>query len=230
MTIVEQLRSGAFEARMTLAKQIFYDLERALGNLVFRRFPPSLAEPRLLNLGCGNLRYPGWVNADEFGIKRSLREKQFRPDWRLDLTRPWKCQGNYWDGIFTQHVLEHLCYSDVIHVLEECYRTLKPGAWLRISVPGLDRYLEFFQRGSDSNFFRGFGNKALAVAFLAQMHFHKSVWDAELMTGVLSELGFVNVRTVDGRAGTDRRLVKDQDEKRDESLVVEAQKPTAGTD
>jgi hypothetical protein len=30
------------------------------------------------------------------------------PEWVMDATKPWKCPDNYWDGIFTEHVLEHL--------------------------------------------------------------------------------------------------------------------------
>jgi hypothetical protein len=50
---------------------------------------------------------------------------------------------NYWDGIFMEHVLEHLSYKDAIFAIGECYRTLKLGAWLRISVPDIDKFIGF---------------------------------------------------------------------------------------
>ena len=107
----EQLRNGEFEFGVPLPKLVFYNLERLLGNTFFKKYPPRGAGPRLLNLGCGPVLYEGWVNADEYAFKRALRERAFKPDWRLDITQPWKCKNDFWDGIFTQHVLEHVPYS-----------------------------------------------------------------------------------------------------------------------
>jgi predicted SAM-dependent methyltransferase len=223
--IIDRLREGEYEVKVTLVKQVFYSLERSLGNLLFKRYPPQGQLPRLLNLGCGPVTYEGWINADEYAFKRSLREKEFQPDWRLDITNPWKCENDYWDGIFTQHVLEHVTYSEVVFVLEECFRTLKPGCWIRISVPGLRRYVDFYEGRNTDSFFAQFPHKALAISFLTQMHFHKSAWDGDLMTSLLAEIGFQNAREVNFGTGTDQRLIKDQDVKAEESLYVEAQKP-----
>ncbi len=225
--ILDQLYRGEFEAKVPLAKQIFYNLERLLGNLLFRRYPPHGQLPRLLNLGCGPVVYVGWINADEYAFKRSLREKKFQPDWRLDITWPWKCQNDYWDGIFTQHVLEHVTYSEAVFVLKECFRTLKPGCWIRISVPGIRKYIDFYEGRSKDSFFEQFPVKALAISFLTQMHFHKSAWDGELLTKLLAEIGFQNAREVNFGEGMDNRLIKDQDVKAAESLYVEAQKPVS---
>jgi predicted SAM-dependent methyltransferase len=223
--IIDQLRKGEFEVKVSLVKQFFYWLERTSGNLLFRRFPPQGQYPRLLNLGCGPVTYEGWINADEYAFKRTLREKRFRPDWRLDITRPWKCENNYWDGIFSQHVIEHVTYSDAVFVLQECFRTLKPGSWIRVSVPSIKRYVEFYEGRNSAGFFSQFPYKALAISFLTQMHFHKSAWDGELMKRVLVEIGFENAHEVNYGEGTDKKLIKDQDVKAEESLYVEAQKP-----
>lgn len=225
--IKERLGKGEFESPASLAKSVFYDVERFVGHLLFRKHPPQGLSPNLLNLGCGPVLYEGWVNADEYAFKRALREKSFAPDWRLDMTRPWACRDDYWDGIFTQHALEHVPYSDAAFVLSECFRTLKPGAWLRVSVPGLQPYLDFCAGGDSPAFFAGFPYRALAIAFLAQMHFHKSVWDAGLLTALLRETGFDSVREVAFGEGSDAALIKDQPEKAAESLYVEARKPPA---
>jgi predicted SAM-dependent methyltransferase len=223
--IIDRLRKGEFEVRPSLPMQIFYNLERSVGNIFFRRYPPTGQLPRLLNLGCGPVTYEGWINADEYAFKRALRQKRFRPDWRLDITHPWKCMDNYWDGIFTQHVLEHITYSEAVFVLEECFRTLKSGCWMRISVPGIRKYVDFYEGRNSDSFFAQFPQRALAISFFTQMHFHKSAWDGELMTRVLSEIGFEHVKEVGHGEGTDKKLIKDQDVKAEESLYVEAQKP-----
>lgn len=227
--IRSRLANREFEHSVSLPKQIFYAVERGVGNLAFRRAPPDGPGPRLLNLGCGPLNYQGWVNADDFAFKRWLCESQFRPQWRLDITHRWKCKDSHWDGIFTQHVLEHITYSQATFVLEECFRTLKPGAWLRISVPGIARYVDFYTGREANPFFKRFPFRALAISFFTQMHQHKSAWDGELMTSLLRDIGFESVREVRVGEGTDPRLLRDQEkgqeEKAAESLYVEAKKP-----
>jgi predicted SAM-dependent methyltransferase len=223
--IGERLLRGEFEFQMPLHKEAFYRLERTIGNLFFRRRPPAGFSPRLLNLGCGSEIYDSWINADEYAFKRTIREKAFRPDWRLDITRPWKCEDDYWDGIFTQHVLEHVPYSAAAFVLSECFRTLKPGAWLRVSVPSIGKYIDYYEKRNADPFFAGFPQRALAISFLTQMHLHKSAWDGELLVALLCDIGFESAREVEFGQGTDLRLVKDQDIKAPESLYVEARKP-----
>jgi len=187
--------------------------------------PPDRGYPRLLNLGAGTLRYEGWVNADEYGFKRALRERSFAPDWMLDITRTWNCPRDYWDGICSQHVIEHLTYSEAVHVFEECWRTLKPGAWLRVSVPDVKKYFTGYLERSRVIGGNEFPSPALAVSSLTQMHFHRSAWDGELMCTVLSALGFVDAREIEFGEGADARLLKDQAAKRFESLYVGARKP-----
>lgn len=223
--LTETLANKEWETSLSTFKLLLYSLERNVGSLLFRRSPKVKGQCRLLNLGCGPLYYSGWCNADEFAFKRMLREKSFRPDWRLDITRNWRCLDNFWDGIFTQHVIEHVTYSEAVFVFRECLRTLKPGAWLRVIVPSLDRYANFCVKGADEPEFARFPQKALGVSFLTQMHFHKSVWDAGLMSCVLSEIGFSSVKEVEFNTGTDNRLLRDQSDKHWESLYFEAQKP-----
>src|SRR5205085_6802197 len=131
-------------------------------------------------------------NADDYAIKRSFRQRAFRPNWRLDITRPWKCPDNTWDGVFTEHVLEMLTYSDSIFVLTECLRTMKPGAYIRISLPDLEKYIGLYQRTRDPVGFPEFPHPVLAITFLTQMHFHRSVWTGELMMRVLTDIGFAD--------------------------------------
>jgi predicted SAM-dependent methyltransferase len=227
VSLTERLSAGEFEFRLSIAQSSFYWLERTLGGAVFRRGPPDVGQPALLNLGCGPHIFAGWVNADDYAFKRGLREPAFRPNWRLDITRPWRCANDHWDGVFTEHVLEHLSYSQAIFVLRESLRTLKPGAWLRLSVPDLRAYVDFYDGRAAAPEFARFPHPAVGVSFLTQMHLHRSAWDADLMMQVLTELGFRDVqRAAFGvGVGVDARLVRDDPDKAHESLYVEARKP-----
>lgn len=225
MALISQLLNREFEFSLSLPQVIFYTIERRISHYILRRYPPRSCAPNLLNLGCGPHIYPGWVNADDYAPKRRLRECGFRPNWMLDITRPWRCVDDYWDGIFTQHVIEHLSYSEAIGVFKECRRTLKPGAWLRICVPDLATYVRYYRKEIDDDQFFPLPHRALALSFLTQMHMHRSVWDAELMIEVLTELRFADAAAVSFGRGSDPRLIKDDQEKASESLYVEARKP-----
>jgi predicted SAM-dependent methyltransferase len=146
----------------------------------------------------------------------------------LDITKPWRCQDNFFDGIFTEHVIEHITYSEAVHVMKEAKRTLKPGSWIRISVPAIERCLKLYRQIKTEGPTAEFPEAALCISHLTQMHFHRSVWDAHLMMRLLSETGFVDVQEREFREGADKRLLKDGESKRHESLYVEARKPNAG--
>jgi SAM-dependent methyltransferase len=79
-----------------------------------------------LNLGCGRRYLDGWVNCDLASTVRTDRQ--------FDLNRfPYPFEDGVADEILLDNVLEHL--DDVIKVVEECHRLLKPGGHLRVLVP-----------------------------------------------------------------------------------------------
>lgn len=222
--LVERLAAGEFEFNLSMPQLVYYAVERKLCHLL-RRGPPAPKNPNLLNLGCGPHIYSGWVNADDYAPKRRLRERAFKPDWTLDISRPWRCPDNYWDGIFTQHVVEHVTYAQAVSVLRECRRTLKPGAWLRICVPDLAIYVRYYRGEIGDDAFFSLPHRTLALSFLTQMHMHRSVWDADLMLTILQEIGFTDAAAVAFGRGSDERLIRDDAGKANESLYVEARKP-----
>jgi predicted SAM-dependent methyltransferase len=225
VSLTQRLAAGEFEFGLSPAQAAYYWLERRLGGALFRRPPPDVGETQLLNLGCGPHIFAGWVNADDYAFKRGLREAAFRPNWRLDITRPWNCPGEHWDGVFSEHVLEHVSYSQAIFALGECLRTMKTGAWIRISVPDVRAYVDLYEGRAARPEFAPIPHPAVGISFLTQMHLHRSAWDADLMTRVLTELGFAGARAAAFGVGTDPRLVRDDPDKAHESLYVEARKP-----
>lgn len=225
LTLKERLRHREFEFGLSMKQLIYYWLERRICHLLLRRCPPKVPGPNTLNLGCGPHIFPGWVNADDYAVKRRFQERGFRPNWKLDITRKWRCPDSHWDGVFTEHVIEHVTYSEAVAVFEECLRTLKSGAWIRISVPDVGKYARYYCWERPAANFSDFPEPALAISFVTQMHMHRSTWDAALMTRVLTEVGFVDSRPVSFGIGSDPRLIRDDADKRHESLYVEARKP-----
>ena len=79
-----------------------------------------------INLGCGKDIKEGWINVDAIpleGIDIVHNLNEF----------PYPFDDNSADYILMKHTLEHL--DDVVGVMEECHRILKPGGKIEIIVP-----------------------------------------------------------------------------------------------
>ena len=181
----------------------------------------------LLDLGAGSNFREGWTHVDFF-------QNQFRKFWKkpskvkkseveTDLRYPLNCSDNIADGVYSGHTLEHLYPAHAYRLLGEIYRVLKPGCWLRINVPDLKRAIDFYNGKIQ---IKKYKYKAEGIANLTQNYGHHSVWDEELLSVALASKGFVNIRKVEfGLEGTDKRLIKEEAVRKNETLVIEAQKP-----
>lgn len=88
--------------------------------------------PVRLNLGCGDVPLPGYVNVD-VAPARGGREPDVVCDIR-DLSRfPDACA----DEVMAVHVIEHFYYWEVAALLKEWTRVLKPGGRLVLETPNL---------------------------------------------------------------------------------------------
>ena len=82
-----------------------------------------------LNLGCGWNKLSGWINVDYV-------PKRFGCEY-MDVTEEFPYDTESIDYIYSEHLIEHIEFSEGIHMLSECYRVLKPGGKVRISTPDL---------------------------------------------------------------------------------------------
>jgi len=191
-----------------------YECAGWLGRTFFCRKPP--AKSRLLHLGCGNVYLDNFVNADYYYLRwLPFVKKQLFVDWLLDLRYKFNCPDNYWEGVFTEHTLEHLHYSDCLKLFKELHRTMKTGAWIRICVPGLDETLSLPLLNT---------TRAEQIYHLTQDYGHVSVWDADLMFEILLDAGFKTMHKASYLNGIDKRLICDSEERLVGSLYIEVQK------
>jgi predicted SAM-dependent methyltransferase len=86
-----------------------------------------------LHAGCGDKRWPGFVNID-------LHDDPVMgpPDVRTDI-RKMDLPDNHADELHAIHLFEHIKRADADHVLYEWRRVLKLGGKLIIEVPCLDK-------------------------------------------------------------------------------------------
>lgn len=203
-----------------------------VGERFLRRYPPRTegTDP-YLNLGCGPKRFEGFVNADFYSTRTSLRKrnKARRPDWMVDVRRPLQCPDDYWRGVFCEHLIEHLTYADARFALSEILRTLKPGGRLRVTVPDFGKFARYYVSGETDAFAgaptRRWSSRGEAMADAAHMWGHQSLWDRDMMANLLSEVGFEGVEMQEFRSGGDPELLRDDPEKSWETLYMEARKP-----
>ena len=110
--------------------------------------PPSSSAPdavRRLHWGCGPKPAAGWVNSDRVagpGVDVS-------GDIRTGLPLP----ADHFDYAGSIHALQEIPYRELVPVLRELRRVLKPGGVLRMGLPDLDRAIEAYVR-RDSGYSR----------------------------------------------------------------------------
>jgi predicted SAM-dependent methyltransferase len=178
-----------------------------------------------LHLGCGSNKIENWINADFFTGLKFWQHYENQPDWMLDLRFPLNCESEVWDGVFSEHTLEHLYPDRGLNLLRELYRTMKRGAWLRITVPDLKKYVNFYCYKKGDEEFLQWNTGCEAIRALSQSWGHISLWDSELLERFLTEAGFINIEEVAFREGTDPMLLHDLEARRWETLYMQAQKP-----
>lgn len=198
------------------------ELKSWLYRTFFNREPKLLSEgDNFLNLGCGaNLR-ENFVNADFF----VLRRWRTKLDWMLDARYPLNCRSDSFSGVFSEHMMEHLYPVEMLNLLKEIRRILKPGSWLRVAVPDLRKYVDYYNGVNVDERFHIWPTGCEAIRSLTQNYGHRSTWDADLLRRFMAEAGFANIKEVHYREGTDDCLCIESEARRWETLYMEAQKP-----
>lgn len=198
-----------------------------IGNAFFSSHAPNIKTEtgsRLLNLGCGACRMDGWVNADFYRLNNLIWNRHMLPDWMVDLTKPLKCDDDFWDGVLIEHVNEHLLYSQNLELFKEIYRSLKPGSICRVIVPDLGRYLQWRELRDVEPKMARYSSLAEAVSNLTQNHSHVSIWDFALLSEVLEDVGFIDVKKQEFNVSSLSEMEVDTKSHKWESLYVEARK------
>lgn len=91
-----------------------------------------------LHIGAGDNLLEGWLNTNY--NSRSPRAIH------LDATRPFPFPDNSFDYVFSEHMIEHISYTQGQVMLAECKRILKPGGRIRTSTPDFQYLLDLYLR------------------------------------------------------------------------------------
>ena len=196
-----------------LTSTIKFELKSFIGRL----FSPKIRKNKfpLINLGCGNIIIDGFENIDFYTI-RFWKAKSIGHDFRYKL--PYA--NNVFEGAICDNALEHLHPSDGKKFLKEICRILKPGAILRVIVPDLQKYIDYYN-GKEIKELEIFGNGCNAIWNLTSNWTHLAVYDSHMLSIVLEEAGFNNISIKKYMEGNDKRLLKDREGRDWEGLYIE---------
>jgi predicted SAM-dependent methyltransferase len=174
---------------------------------------------RRLNWGCGAHGEPGWINSDAKqgpGIQHACDVKDGLPlpDANIDYA-------------VSIHALQEIPYPDLVPVLTELRRVLKPGGILRLALPDLERAMQAYEAG-DTDYFLipDEDAKAIGAKMVLQLIWYghsRTLFTYDFIEELLLQAGFSRVQrcgfreTRCGHAG-----ITELDNREAESLFVEA--------
>jgi predicted SAM-dependent methyltransferase len=217
------------EHEWSLAEHFMFELKSVLGRRFFNGRPRLYdSGANVLNLGCGPNNVPGYVNADFYSFRKIIGRNASRLEWYLDLRYPLQCRSDTFDGVFSEHTIEHLYPAEVAALLKELYRCMKNGAVIRLTVPDVGMYVKFYrgELGGEvgEGFRRRFATGCQAIRNMAQNYFHRSVWDFDELSGSLAAAGFRNISRMEFGVGAMSGLLLDRKDRAWETMYVEAVK------
>lgn len=156
-----------------------------------------------LHIGCGRTPLEGWINTD-LCINESIKY--------LDASRIFPFKAETFQYIFSEHLFEHLQVSQGISMLAECYRILKIGGKIRLTMPDLEFLIRMYNHPDEplhrqyiewsltnfNPFVAGlFPDKDYPMAFIVnnfiQFWGHQMVYDKSTIKLLLERSGFKQI-------------------------------------
>jgi predicted SAM-dependent methyltransferase len=214
-------------------------VQRAIGGVIRnRRFQLKsrrIRELEYLQLGCGPNCPTTFINVDYHWYPKV--------DLCWDIKRGLPFRSASISGIFTEHCVEHLSLFEsdfglrgpCAKLFVECHRVMRPEAIIRIVVPDAQLYLETYFDRVHGDTTKLFPNEAAKSDWLPILHVnrvfydgrgspsgHCTMFDFDLISQLLKDSGFRNVKRKDFQSGDDPVLLIDTPGREIESLYVEA--------
>ena len=126
-----------------------------------------------LNIGSGDIELEGYTAIDrKFGTEA----------YPLDIDTE-SC-----DEVRASHILEHFSYLQMVNVVTDWVRVLKPGGWLRIAVPDFHEIVKGYLRGVNQN----------TIGYVMggqtdENDYHKSIYDRHILIALMTHCGLVGL-------------------------------------
>jgi predicted SAM-dependent methyltransferase len=176
--------------------RVRWEIRAERAHRIGRKKAKRLLEQRdlKLNVGCGPVVKPGWVNIDLFP-----QSPEVLP---IDLRRDLPFSDASASIVYAEHVFEHLEYPDEAHhFLGEVYRVLQPDGLLSLAMPDAEASLKAYAI-NDAEFFerdRGFHPDWCDTPMhhvnytFRQGNEHKYAYDFATLSRIIVDAGFCDV-------------------------------------
>ena len=177
------------------------------------------ARIRRLHWGCSFWGLTGWINSD--------RKEGPGIDISCDIRDGLPLDAGSIDYAVSIHALPEVAYPDLVPVLTELRRVLRPNGVLRLGLPDLDRTIQAYL-GQDSSYFpipdeeaRSLGAKF--IVHLIWYGYTRTFFTHDFVEEHLSKAGFARVdRCAYGETHSPYPGIVELDNREEESLFVEA--------
>lgn len=183
-----------------------YELARML-SYEWKRFKCRIGAPKRyetdhvrLHLGCGDRHLSEWLNVDLWNSDLNLDIA----DGKLPFL------DAQFEVIVSQHVIEHLTIQDeLIPLLEECYRVLKPGGRIWLSTPDMEKVAKSYLEHGCSDMvadrrerlphwnLEGMPDRQFMNDMFHQQLEHRNLFDEALLSWTLNQAGFTEMQRSD---------------------------------
>lgn len=188
----------------------------------------------MLHLGCGGRLIADWLNTD-INPSNTIAF--------LDARKSFPFRDNTFVACYSEHMLEHIDFFSAKHCINEIYRTLRPGGFVRLVTPDLDKLISLCcsPRDSLSEAYITYMSKTFEIVpctpyGILNAHFrlwgHTYLFDKTTLAGLLVDAGFTLVKSMhlDESCSPHMGNLSNKDRYPDnlldyESFVLEAIKP-----
>lgn len=175
-----------------------------------------------LNWGCGLYAVPGWTNSDV----NAAPGIEIVRDIRLGLP----INDGVFDYIVSIHALPEISYLDMDLVLSELFRVLKPGGWLRLGLPDMNRAIRAYLENDPNYFLIGDDvTRTQAGKMIVQLTWFgrsKMMFTPDFMAELLARNRFRGITQTNFRQTTSPHAeIIELDNREPESFFLEAIRP-----
>lgn len=196
----------------------------------FRKFrlPTKLRDfspPYKVHIGCGGVRFPGWVHLDA-----EYWQWKYAPDlviWDVHDGLPFPNESCQF--VYSEHFVEHLPVNVAELYFRECHRILVPGGVVRTAMPDLAEAVRQFAENDwrqpwlEKYGYQWIQTRGECLNIVMRHWEHQWLYDLEELTRRLRDAGFSRIESCD--INSSRRNELCSLESRVESeLICEAEK------
>ncbi|OSM06832.1 class I SAM-dependent methyltransferase [Magnetofaba australis] len=169
-----------------LYQMLLMPLSQALMPVFRWRVRSAYANRRGLQLGCGPKYLEDFINFDI--------NFQHRTDFVMDLRAGLPVPDCSVEVVYSSHMLEHLYVDEAITLLKQVRRTLKPGGYMRLTLPDFNHALKVARGEIGCDYPRRFGTPiGQAINYLFCDGQHKYAYDFDMLQEIAVQAGFSRI-------------------------------------